>query len=76
MLKIYFSSVLIWWLILAAVVEVLYSCFENNGWVSNERIFAFTNPFVWMVSLIPVFRLLILASLIYMAIFKEEDNKE
>ena len=75
MIKIYFSSVLIWWLILAATVEVLYSYFEKNGWVSGNRIFAFTNPFVWMVSLIPLFRLLILASLVYMAIFKE-DNKE
>lgn len=75
MLKIYFSSVLIWWLILSAVVEVLYSCFEKNGWVSGNKIFAFTNPFIWLVSLIPLFRLLILASLITMAIVKE-DNKE
>ena len=74
MIKFYFGSVLIWAFILMATINLLAPYFVKNKWLDlSEKVPSITNPSLWMVSIIPMFRFLIFLTLIYMAMFTREE---
>ena len=75
MLKIYLSSVVVWYCILVASATVCGKRARQNGWLSGDKSAA-TNGVAIVVTTacLPVLRAVIVATLFYMAVVKKEDK--
>ena len=77
MLKIYLSSVIIWFFILTASVTACGKYARKNGWLTNRKDGEKSSAGEGIVlgvttACLPIFRFLIVAVLFYMAVFKKE----
>ena len=74
MLKLYVSTVIIYSIVLWASDRIAWPFVDKNGWLDTPRLDDggdnFTLPFI--VSLVPVFRLIVLISIWYMAFNKKQ----
>ena len=75
MLEWYQNTIIIYCAILLAETVLFSSFICNNGWIkdSNERHFFSAFFRIILISLIPVFRLIVAIAFIYMSIVKRED---
>lgn len=82
MLKIYISSVVIWMVIIYCAIKIFGSKIKENGWLGENNtniVKRITSLFI--LSAIPILRLLVFAVLIYMSTYTKEqyeklNNKE
>ena len=77
MLKFYFATVIIYFVIFSACVKLFGKAIRENGWLGGEEkgqvSIALVNRF--LVAVIPVLRLLLVVGFIVMAATKKEDFK-
>ena len=71
MLKLYASTVIIWGIVLWASCRIAGPFVDKNGWLDTTRLsYNFTSLFI--VALVPVFRLAVLIGIWYMAFNKKQ----
>ena len=74
MLKLYVSTVIIYSIVLWATCRIAGPFVDKNGWLYTPRLDDgddnFTSPFI--VSIVPVFRLVVLIGIWYMAFNKKQ----
>ena len=74
MLKFYFSSVIIWFIIIYASIKLTSPLIKENGWVdSNIKKNKAKGIFgCLLIAVIPVFRLIVIIALFILAVNKKE----
>lgn len=74
MLKLYASTVIVWSLVLWASGRIVWPFAYKNGWLDTPRLDDggddMTSPFI--VALLPVFRLVVIVGVWYMAFNKKQ----
>lgn len=78
MLKFYFSSIIIWWIILLAIRTVTINSLVNNGWVDKNKIFSFFKIITlsFFIACIPFVRFFrVLCFIIGASLSKEQWNQ-
>lgn len=70
MLKLYVSTVIIYIIVLWASCRIVKPFADKNGWLNTPGGDNFTSPFI--MALVPVFRLIVLICLWYMAFNKKQ----
>ena len=76
MLKFYFATVIIYFVIFSACVKLFGKAIRENGWLGGEKgnvSVALVNRV--LVAVIPVLRLLLVVGFLVMAATKKEDFK-
>lgn len=69
MLKIYFNTVIIWWIAFLAIRTISINSLVNNGWVDKNKVIPISKAIFpsFVISCLPVFRFLVVATLVVRA---------
>lgn len=73
MLKIYISSVIIWMIIIYCAAKIFGPQIKNNGWTTTAKPTMGKWTTLFVVSAIPLLRLLVLSVFVYMALYTKEQ---
>lgn len=74
MLKLYASTVIVWSLVLWASGKIVAPFADKNGWLDTPRLDDGGNDILlpFIVAIVPVFRLVVLVGVWYMALNKKQ----
>lgn len=72
MLKLYASTVIIWGIVLWASGRIVWPFVDKNGWLDTPRLDDGADDITFIVALVPVFRLVVLVGIWYMAFNKKQ----
>lgn len=72
MLKLYVSTVIVWGIVLWASSEIAMPLVDKNGWLDTPRFDDGGDDITFIVALVPVFRLVVLVGVWYMAFNKKQ----
>lgn len=72
MLKLYASTVIIWAFVLWASDKIAMPFIDKNGWLDTPRLDDGGDDITFIVALVPVFRLVVLIGIWYMAFNKKQ----
>ena len=76
MLKIYFSSILIWMIIIFGITYVFKQSIKDKGWIDESKKNKNWLVVLFCIAAIPVFRALVAAGLLFMAATTKDEYQE
>lgn len=76
MLKIYFSSVLIWMVIIFGITFMFKQSIKDKGWIDESKKSKNWIVVLFCIASIPIFRALVAAGLLFMAATTKEDYQK
>lgn len=76
MLKIYLSSIVIWMIIIYCAVKICGPKIAENGWLESSKHTMGKWTALFVLSAIPLLRLIVLSVLFYMAIYTKEQYEK
>lgn len=76
MLKIYLSSVVIWMIIIYCAATICGPKIKENGWLESTRHTMGKWTALFVLSVIPLLRLLVLSVIFYMSIYTKEQYEK
>ena len=76
MLKIYFSSILIWMIIIFCITSIFKQHIKDKGWIDESKKSKNWLVALFCISAIPVFRALVAAGLLFMASTTKDEYQK